>query len=138
MKRKQRQDGVVLIATLFTALLMAVFIIGFIGQTTVDLNVSTNYVETLQAYYIAEAGVADAMAEMRENGLLSNTQWTSTFPSGSSDTYTVTVSESSTLIESRGQTAPLGFTRALEVVVSVSGSSAPYSVRIQEWKEVGP
>jgi Tfp pilus assembly protein PilX len=138
MTNKQRQVGVILIATLFTALLMAVFLIGFIGVTTVDLNVSINHVETLQAYYIAEAGVARAIADIRENGL-NNRNWNNiTFPSGSSDEYTVTVDKSSGLIESSGQTAPLGFTRALEVSVSVSGSSAPYSVHILEWKEVGP
>ncbi|MFC1762522.1 hypothetical protein ACFL6U_10635 [Planctomycetota bacterium] len=138
MKKYRRQSGAILIATLFTALLMAVFIIGFIGLTAVDLNVSTNTVESQQAYYVAEAGVADALAQMRQSGPLANSSWTTTFPSGSSDQYTVTVSNSSGLIESVGQTSPLAFTRALEVSVSVSGSSAPYGVSIQEWKEVGP
>lgn len=138
MAIKRRQLGMVLIGTLFTALLMAVFITGFIMLTTVDLNVSTNHVESLQAYYVAEAGVADAIAQMRASGPMIDTDWTTTFPSGSSDQYTVNVSQSSGLIKSSGQTAPLGFTRALEVSVSVSGSSAPYTVNIQEWKEVGP
>ena len=138
VKRGRKQIGMVLIGTLFTALLMAVFVTGFIVLTTVDLNVSSNHVESLQAYYVAEAGVADALAQMTASGPMVDSQWTHTFPSGSSDQYTVTVSQSSGLIQSSGLTAPLGFTRALEVVVSVSGSSAPYAVRIQEWKEVGP
>jgi Tfp pilus assembly protein PilX len=138
MKQHRRQLGVVLLATLYTALLMAVFIIGFIGLTAVDLNMTTNTVESQQAYYIAEAGVADAMAQMRQNGPMTDDTWTTTFPAGSSDQYTVTVSNSSGLIESEGQTSPLAFTRALEVSVSVSGSSAPYTVNIQQWKEVGP
>ncbi len=123
--------------TLYTALLMAVFIVGFIGLTTVDLRVSTNHAKSMQAYYIAEAGVADALAKMRQQGPLVDTYWTNSFPPGSSDSYAVTVSQSSGKIESRGQTSSLGFTRSLEVAVAVSGSTTPYVVRIQEWKEVG-
>ena len=137
MTNKQRQVGVVLIATLFTALLMAVFIIGFIGVTTVDLSVSTNHAETLQAYYIAEAGVADAIAQMRESGTVTN-PGSQTFPSGSSDQYSISYDSDTKVITSMGTSQPLGFTRALEVSVLVSGSSAPYTVYIQEWKEVGP
>ena len=136
MTTKQRQSGSVLIVTLFTALLMAVFIVGFLGITTVDLNVSTNTVESLQAYYIAEAGIADAMAQMRQSGAMADKSWTSTYPAGSSDQYSVTVSNSSGLIISQGQTSPLGFSRALEVAVNVSGGSAPYTVTVKSWEEV--
>ena len=126
-----------MVVTLFTALLLAVFVSGFIGLTAIDLNVSTNTTESMQAYYIAEAGVADAIAQMVASGPMSDDSWTTTYPSGSSDQYTVTVSDSSGLIASQGQTSPLGFTRAIEVSVSVTGSSAPYAVAITEWKEVG-
>ena len=121
--------------TLFTALILATLIIGLLNITAIDLNLVKNHMFSLKAYYIAEAGIADAINRLRLDGPLADTQWQESFPSGSSDEYTVSVSQSSTIINSTGLAAASNFNRTLEVTVSVTGSSSPYKVFISQWKE---
>ena len=128
------RKGFVLVLTLFTTVILATLIIAFLNMTSIDLNLVTNYVCSAKAYYIAEAGVADAINQMRLSGPLEDTQWEESFPSGSSDKYTVAVSQNSTVITSTGLASASNFSRALEVTVSVS--SSPYKVSISQWKEV--
>lgn len=133
---KKCRRGFVLVLTLFMALILATLIIGFLNVTAIDLNLVKNHMYSSKAYYIAEAGVADAISQMRLNGPLADTQWEETFPPNTSDTYNVSVSQNSTVITSTGLASVSNFSRALEVKVSVSGSSSPYSVSINQWKEV--
>jgi len=135
-KLKKNTKGFVLVLTVFTTMIVATLLIAFLNMTSIDLVLVKNYMCSAQAYYIAEAGVADAINQMRLNGPLSDTQWEEYFPSGSSDKYTVSVSQSSTLINSTGLAAASNFSRALEVSVNVSGGSFPYQVSISQWKEV--
>jgi len=128
--------GFVLVLTLFTALIMGTLIMGFALSTALDFNLVANHMNSLRAYYIAEAGVADAIDQMRTSGSMSDSSWSSTFPPSTSDQYTVAVSSSSTLITSTGTASASGFSRQLLVSVAVSGSSSPYSVTISNWKDV--
>ena len=130
------RKGFVLVLTLFAALILATLIIAFINITSIDLTLVKNHMCSSQAYYIAEAGVADAINRIRLNGPLSDTQWENTFPPNTSDTYNVSVSQSSTVITSTGLASASNFSRTLEVKVNVSGSSSPYKVSINQWKEV--
>ena len=122
--------------TLFAVLIMATLIIAFLNITAIDLNLVKNHMCSSKAYYIAEAGIADAINQIRLNGPLADTQWEETFPPNTSDTYNVSVSQNSTVITSIGLASASNFSRALEVKVSVSGSSSPYNVSISQWKEV--
>jgi len=133
---KHRQKGFILVLTLFVAVILATLIIAFFNVAAVDLNLAKNYMCSSQAYYIAEAGIADAINQLRLNGPLADTQWQQSFPAGSADTYNVSVSQSSTIINATGIDSESNFTRALEVEVSVSGTSSPYSVSITKWKEL--
>jgi hypothetical protein len=135
-KIRKNRDGFVLVLTAFATMIMATLIIAFLNMTYIDLLLVKNHMCSTKAYYIAEAGVADAINEMRLNGPLSDTQWEEFFPSGSSDKYTVAVSQSSTVINSTGLEANTNFSRILEVTVSLSGGSAPYNVSINQWKEI--
>ena len=133
---KKRKKGFVLVLTLFAVLIMATLIIAFLNITAIDLNLVKNHMCSSQAYYIAEAGIADAINQIRLNGPLADTQWEETFPLNTSNTYNVSVSQSSTVITSTGLASASNFSRALEVKLSVSGSSSPYNVSISQWKEV--
>ena len=132
----RRREGFVLVLTLFAVLILATLIIGFINITAIDLNLVKNHMCSSKAYYIAEAGIADAINQMRLNGPLADTQWQAKFPPSTSDTDNVSGSQSSTIIDSTGLASVSNFSRALEVTVSISGSSAPYKVSISQWKEV--
>ncbi len=135
-KLEKETKGFILVLTLFTVLILATLIIGFINITAIDLNLVKNHMCSSKAYYIAEAGIADAINQMRLNGPFADSQWQANFPPSTSDTYNVSVSQTSTVINSTGLASVSNFSRALEVTVSVSGSSAPYRVSISQWKEV--
>ncbi len=132
---KKREKGFVLVMTVVTTLILATLIIAFLNTTAIDLNLVKNHMCSSKAYYIAEAGIADAINQIRLNGPLADTQWQETFPPNTSDTYNVSVSQNSTVIISTGLASASNFSRVLEVKVSVSGSSSPYTVSIKQWKE---
>ena len=132
---KKNEKGFVLVLTLFATVILATLIIAFLNITAIDLSLVKNHMCSSKAYYIAEAGIADAINQMRLNGPLADTQWQETFPSGTSDQYDVSVSENSTVINCTGLAAISNFSRALEVHVSVTGSSPLYKVRINKWEE---
>lgn len=129
-----RKKGFILVLTLLVSLILATLVIGFLSISSIDLVLVKNHMYSLKAYYIAEAGVADAINQIRLNGPLADTQWEAFFPSGS-DKYTVAVSQSSTVISSTGLAYAANFSRALDVKISISGSSPPYKVSIKQWKE---
>ncbi len=104
-------------------------------MTAIDLNLFKNHMCSLQAYYIAEAGVADAIDQIRAQGTLTTIGWENDFPAAP-DKYSVFVTQgSTTVINSMGLAATSNFSRELEVTVNVTGSSAPYKVRINKWEE---
>jgi hypothetical protein len=133
---KDREKGFILVLMLFISLIIAALVIAFLIMSSIDFDLVKNHMCSLKAYYIAEAGVADAINQIRLNGPLADTQWQAFFPSGTPDKYTVSVSQSSTVINSTGLTQVSNFSRILEVKVSISGSSSPYTVLINQWKEV--
>ena len=130
--------GFILVLVLFTVLIIATLIIGLLNLTAIDAGLVKNNMCSLQAYYITEAGVADAINRIRQNGPLPDVAWQATFPAGSPSAYKVAVTDSSTLITCVGAAAPSNFTRLLQVQVDVTGSSSPYNVSIQKWEEVIP
>jgi Tfp pilus assembly protein PilX len=142
MKRNDRlhtdkhKEGFVLVLTLFAILILSALIISFTNVTAIDMSLAKNHMCSSKAYYIAEAGIADAINQIRLNGPLADTQWQETFPPNTSDTYNVSVSQNSTVITSVGLASASNFSRALEVKVSVNGRSSPYGVSISQWKEV--
>jgi len=135
-KSGKNSRGFVLILTLFAAVLLATLIMGMANMTAVDAGLVKNHMYSMQAYYIAEAGAADAIDRIQQQGTLVTTDWETFFPA-SPDKYTVSVTQgSTTVITSTGLAATANFTRELEIDLNVSGTSAPYIVLINYWKEV--
>lgn len=121
--------------TLFTVLIIAALIVALLNSTAIDLNLTSNHMSSLKAYYIAEAGIADAIDKISQDTLTVN-NWETFFPSGS-DKYNVTVTSGSpTIINCTGLAATANFSKILEVTVNVSGSSVPYKVTVRQWKEI--
>lgn len=137
-KTEKSAKGFILILVLFTVLIMATLIIGLLNLTAIDASLVKNHLYSLQAYYIAEAGIADAINQIRQNGPFADTSWQEIFPDGSSSQYNVSVSQSSTVINCAGLAAPSNFTRNLEVQLDITGGGPPYKVSIQKWKEMVP
>jgi hypothetical protein len=133
--RKKYEKGFVLMLTIFASLILATLIVAFLCMTAIDLNLAKNHTGSSKAYYIAEAGAVDAINQIQLNGPLTDASWELSFPSGSPDKYTVAVSQNSTVIKSTGFASASNFSRTLEVKIKISGSSQPYKVSINQWKE---
>jgi hypothetical protein len=131
----KRKEGFVLVLTLFAILMLSALIIAFTNTTAIDLILIKNHMYSSKAYYIAEAGIADAINQIRLNGPLVDAQWQETFPSGTADTYDVSVSQSSTIITSTGVAGTSNFSRIIEAKVKTSGTFSPYNITIVQWKE---
>jgi hypothetical protein len=111
-------------------------IVGLLYLTAIDLNLLKNHMCSLRAYYITEAGVADAIDKIRTDSL-TVTEWECFFPAASQDKYNVVVTSGSpTVINCTGLAATSNFNRALEVEINVTGGSPPYSIQVQQWKEI--
>lgn len=129
---KEKQDGIALILALFTLLFLSLLVVVTLDMSTTDQQIVTNQIKDMQATYIADAGIENSVYQLRQNSSYTGTGGAVEFPIGSGNTYNVTVSGGDTIIS----TGTVGtFTRKLEAKYSLSGSSAPYTVRIIRWKE---
>lgn len=132
---KKREQGFVLVLTLFAALIMSALIIALVNIQTIDLNLIKNNMSSKKAYYIAEAGIADAINEIRTNGMVEDTQWQKNFPlDTSADSYSVAVSQRGLFITSTGHAAASNFSRTLEV--TLIDVISPHLVAVDQFKEV--
>ncbi|MFQ5951833.1 MAG: hypothetical protein ACE5JK_00285 [Candidatus Omnitrophota bacterium] len=129
MKNKK---GIALILVLFTLLFISLLVVAFVDLATIDQQIVTNQVRDLQTSFIADAGVETAVYELRQDSGYGGTGGDVEFPAGSGNTYNVTVSGST--ITSVGTVSD--FSRTIEVDFLIAGAGAPYTVRINTWKEL--
>lgn len=128
--------GAALVVALIVMSMLSLFAISSLEMLTTNLQINSNHVHDLQALYIADAGIEDAIDRLSDDPTW-DAGLDEEFPSGSGNTYTVVVDNSeypSVVITSTGNVPNFG--RSLEVQVEISGSSAPYSVTTTYWKEI--
>ncbi len=113
--------------TIFVIALLSVAVMGILQMNTEEIQLMQNQVYAAQALAIAEAGLNDAFAEIRNRR-----NWDSGFSNKSFDGGRYTVEVTGTLpnrtIVSRG-TSSQGFIAKLEANVTVD-SDYPYVIRI--------
>jgi hypothetical protein len=132
----KRREGFVLVLTLFAVLILSALIIAFINIAAIDLSLVKNHMCSSKAYYIAEAGVADAIDKIQRDALVVN-EWENYFPAGASNKYNVVVTSGPTfVVTSTGVVSAANFTRVLEARVKVMTDVAPYKVSVKHFKEV--
>ncbi len=131
--KTKNSKGAALILVLFTLAFVALFVVAFLDTITIDQQINTNQIRSLEANFIAEAGIETAVYELRQDSGYSGTGGDVTFPSGSGNTYNVTISGGDT-ISSVGTVGD--FTRTIEAEYSLTGSSSPYSVMVDIWQEL--
>ena len=135
-KTPRNGQGFILLLTLFTALILGTLVVGFLLLTVVDLNLVKNQTCSLQAYYLAEAGIVDAIDKIQRDEL-TTTEWQDDFPQGASNSYNVVVVPGPTnIITSTGIISAANFSRILEVHVKVASEDVPYKVSVKHFKEV--
>ena len=127
----EKKEGIALILAMFTMLFVSVLVVALLDMVTIDQKISTNQIRSLQATYIADAGVEEAIYQLRQDDDWSGTGGDVEFPSGSGNSLNVSVSD--TAITSTGTIGD--FTKVLNVDFLLSGSSSPYQVLIDKWEE---
>jgi hypothetical protein len=128
MKTKQKNNGVVLLITIFATALLSAITIGILQINTEEIQLMRNQIYAAEALAITEAGLNDAFSELRVD-----MDWDSGFSNKAFDngSYTVTVSGSlpDLTIESTG-TSGQGFVAKVEAEIAV-GSISPYKIAIK-------
>jgi Tfp pilus assembly protein PilX len=131
MKITRKQKGSVMLIAMFIIALMTTLVIGIIQMNTEEIQLTQNQVYAAEAICVAEAGLNDAFAEIRNDD-----SWTTGFTakafSGGSYDVTVTASLPNVTIGSTGTSAK-GFVARIEAEVTV-GTASPYVIRIDDLK----
>ncbi|MBI2870448.1 MAG: hypothetical protein HYY14_01930 [Candidatus Omnitrophica bacterium] len=131
VRSTQYEHGIALILAMFTLLFVAMLVIALMNVGGIDQQIATNHIYDVRATYLADAGIETAVYNLRQNSSWSGTGGNVTFPSGSTSYYNVTVSGGT--ITSSGTVG--GYTREIGADYTLSGASAPYTVRLDTWVE---
>jgi Tfp pilus assembly protein PilX len=130
----KNKKAVALVLAIFILVFISILVVALLNLLTSDLVITANHLGRLEALYTAEAGVEDAISQLR-----TNINWTTAsviFPDGSNNSYTVTRPTGSRVITSIGN-IDNKFAATIEARVSIQGTSSPYTVRIVSYKETG-
>jgi hypothetical protein len=124
MGRKAASRGSVLLMTVFVTALLAALVMGMLEMNSQEIQLMQNHVNGVEALAVAEAGLNDALAEVRlDSG------WTDGFADKPFDSGSYTVSVDGATITSTGVTAK-GFVARVEADITVSSSGPPYVIRV--------
>jgi Tfp pilus assembly protein PilX len=126
-----KSSGSVLLMVVFIIALLSSIVMGMLQINTEEIQIVQNQVRAAEALATAEAGMNDALYQIRTDPL-----WTSGFAgkafNGGSYTVTVTGTLPNRTITSAG-TAANGFVSRVAAEVTIS-SSLPHIIRIDEFK----
>jgi type II secretory pathway component PulK len=128
MAREHRKHGVVLITVVFVAALLAAIVMGMLQIHTEEIQVMRNHIRAAESLAIAEAGLNDALAQLRTDAAWDKGYVDKGFAGGM---YTVTVNGSH--VTSLG-TSSHGFVARVEADVTVSSGVPPHVVEIDSVK----
>ena len=131
------QSGAALVVALIVMSMLALLTVSSLDMLTINVQIAGNHAHELQALYIADAGIEDAIDRLRDDPNWNTGLQNVELPAGSGNSYTVVIDNSgypSVIITSTGTAA--NFQRSLEAEVKITGSSAPYSITITYWKEI--
>ncbi len=127
MKIRQKNNGSVLLITIFVIALMSAMVMGMAQMNTEEIQLMRNQIFAAYALATAEAGLNDAFSQIR-----ADPSWADGFTdkafNGGSYTVTVTGNLPNRTASSTGTSAE-GFVAKVEADVTISTSS-PYIIRI--------
>jgi Tfp pilus assembly protein PilX len=121
---QQGQTGSVLLVVVFVVTLISVMVMGMLEVNTEEVQLMQNHVYGAQAQAVAEAGLNDALAEMRADA-----NWNTGFASKPFDGGSYTVVVKGSTVVSTGVTSQ-GYVAKVEADVTVSPDGPPHVVAI--------
>jgi Tfp pilus assembly protein PilX len=120
----QCRGGSVMLVVVLIAALLAAVVMGHLQISTEEIQLMQNHIHGAEALATAEAGLNDALAQLRQNAKWSSGFAGKPFEGGS---YTVLVNGST--ITSTAATSA-GFTAKIEAEITAAPGGPPYVVRI--------
>jgi Tfp pilus assembly protein PilX len=130
MKKIRKNHGSVFLITLFVVAMLSAAVMGMLQMTTEEIQLMRNQIWAAEALTIAEAGLNDALSELRTNSNWSSGFTDKSFNNGSYST-TVCGSLPNLTLESTG-TSQQGFIARVAAAITVASSGPPYVIRIDE------
>jgi Tfp pilus assembly protein PilX len=124
MRRTLRNNGSVLIMVVFVVALLSALVMGMLQMNTEEIQLMRNHIYAAEAQAIAEAGLNDALAQIRDDSSWADGFDDEPFNGGS---YDVIVNDST--ITATGTTSQ-GFVAEVEAQITVASSGPPYVIRI--------
>lgn len=128
MRNRRTEQGSVMLMVVLIAALLAAAVMGRLQVSTEEIQLMQNHIWGAEALATAEAGLNDALAQVRQDSGWSSGFAGKPFNGGS---YTVVV-EGST-IRSTGITGR-GFVATVEARITTAPDGPPYWIRINEWR----
>jgi Tfp pilus assembly protein PilX len=127
MKVSTDNNGSVLLMTVFVIAFLSALTMGMLQMNTEEIQIVQNQISATEALATAEAGLNDALSELRTDA-----NWIAGFTDKAFNggSYTVDVNDSK--ITSTG-TCSQGFVGRVEADITV-GSSSPYVIRIDHYR----
>ena len=127
MKKIRKNNGSVMLITIFVISMLSVLVAGMLQMNTEEIQLMQNQINAAESMAIAEAGLNEAMAQLRTNSSWASGFINKSFAGGS---YTVDVTGSlPNLTLTSTATSARGFVCKVQADVTVSESS-PYIIRI--------
>jgi Tfp pilus assembly protein PilX len=127
MKRESKNSGSVLLLAIFVVAFLAAVTMGLAQINTEEIQIVRNQIYAAQALAIAEAGLNDAFAQLRQDSSWSSGFTDKTFAGGS---YTVAITGTlPDLTVACTGTSAQGFVAKVGADVTLSAGS-PYIIRI--------
>lgn len=125
MEYKQESGSALLLVVFITALLAAV-VLGNLQVNTEEIQLMQNHIHGAEAMAVAEAGLNDALAQLRLGA-----GWTSGFANKSFHGGSYTVTRDDATIASVAATSD-GFTARVEADVTIAPDGPPHVIRIDK------
>ncbi len=124
MSTTHNNRGVVLIMSVFVVALLAAIVVGMLQINTEEIQIMRNHIRGAEARAIAEAGLNDAMAQLRADAM-----WDAGFVDKSLAGGTYTVARDGVEITALGTTSQ-GYTARIRADVTVAQAGPPHLVTI--------
>jgi hypothetical protein len=123
MKMELKNNGSVLLVTIFVIAFLSALVMGMLQMNTEEIQLVQNQIYAAQALATAEAGLNDAFSELR-----ADPNWTAGFSDKAFDGGSYSVDVNGYTIISTG-TSSQGFIARIEADITI-GSTSPYVIRI--------
>jgi len=133
----QDERGAALVLALIVMTGLSLLLMSSLEILTTSIQIAGNHIHDIQAMYIADAGVEDAIKELR-----ANPNWNAGFTNKSfgAGSYTVTVTNTNPIVDVQSTGTVSNFSRTIQAEIQLDGdpgSSPPYySIVINYWREV--